>query len=243
MKIRIRFEKEGAVRYIGHLDVMRYFHKALQRAHIDVSFSAGFHPHPIMSFASPLGVGLTSRGEYVDIEIGKEESSQEMIRRLNEVMVEGIRVTGICRLEEEGRKNNAMALVEMAEYLVRIKEEAGRNFFSDSNETEKYNWDESVQAFLNQSQIHILKKTKKSEKEVDIRPLILVMKWDEKEKGFCMRLTAGSMNNLKPELVMDTFFHFIDLPLEGSRKTLEICRLDMLTKDGISLGSMGEEIQ
>ena len=63
MKARIKFAKWGAMRFIGHLDVMRYFQKALRRADIDVAYSEGFSPHQIMSFAAPLGVGLTSNGE------------------------------------------------------------------------------------------------------------------------------------------------------------------------------------
>ncbi len=50
------------MKFIGHLDVMRYFQKALRRAEIDVKFSEGMSPHMIMSFAAPLGVGLTSDG-------------------------------------------------------------------------------------------------------------------------------------------------------------------------------------
>lgn len=52
------------MKFIGHLDVMRYFQKALRRAGMDVAFSEGFSPHMIMSFAAPLGVGITSSGEY-----------------------------------------------------------------------------------------------------------------------------------------------------------------------------------
>lgn len=51
MKIRIRFRKYGVMKFIGHLDVMRYFQKAMRRAHIDICYSEGFSPHQIMSFA------------------------------------------------------------------------------------------------------------------------------------------------------------------------------------------------
>ena len=53
MKVRIKFSKYGALRFIGHLDVMRYFQKAIRRAEIDIAYSEGFSPHQIMSFASP----------------------------------------------------------------------------------------------------------------------------------------------------------------------------------------------
>ena len=54
MKIRIKFQKQGTVRFIGHLDVMRYFQKVMRRAEVDIRYSEGFSPHQIMSFASPL---------------------------------------------------------------------------------------------------------------------------------------------------------------------------------------------
>ena len=69
MKIRIKFSKQGAMKFIGHLDTMRYFQKVMRRADVDIRYSEGFSPHQIMSFAAPLGVGLTGSGEYLDIQI------------------------------------------------------------------------------------------------------------------------------------------------------------------------------
>ena len=60
MKVRIKFSKEGPVKFVGHLDTMRYFQKAIRRANLPVAFSGGYSPHMIMSFAAPLGVGTES---------------------------------------------------------------------------------------------------------------------------------------------------------------------------------------
>ena len=90
MKIRIRFRKYGVMKFIGHLDIMRYFQKAMRRAEINICYSEGFSPHQIMSFAAPLGVGITSDGEYLDIEVHSTRSSEESLRALNETMVEGV---------------------------------------------------------------------------------------------------------------------------------------------------------
>ena len=57
MKLRIKFKKYGPVRFIGHLDVMRFFQKANRRAELDVAYTGGFSPHQIMSFAAPFGRG------------------------------------------------------------------------------------------------------------------------------------------------------------------------------------------
>ena len=53
MRIRIKFRKNGVMRFVGHLDIMRYFQKAMRRADIDIAYSEGFSPHQIMSFAAP----------------------------------------------------------------------------------------------------------------------------------------------------------------------------------------------
>ena len=78
MKLRIKFRKYGAVRFIGHLDLMRFFQKMIRRADIDIAYSQGFSPHQIMSFAAPLGVGLESNGEYVDVEMNSVTTSMDM---------------------------------------------------------------------------------------------------------------------------------------------------------------------
>ena len=76
MKVRLKFSKYGALRFIGHLDVMRYFQKAIRRAGIDIAYSEGFSPHQIMSFAAPLSVGHTSSGEYFDIEVTEKSNAK-----------------------------------------------------------------------------------------------------------------------------------------------------------------------
>ena len=100
MKIRIKFSKQGNMRFIGHLDIMRYFQKAMRRADVDIRYSEGFSPHQIMSFAAPLGVGLTGSGEYLDIEVLSTESSGRMVERLNVQMAEGMEVLSFKRLPD-----------------------------------------------------------------------------------------------------------------------------------------------
>lgn len=79
----MRFTKTGSLKFIGHLDCMRFFQKAIRRAGLDVAYSGGFSPHQIMSFASPLSVGTTSDGEYLDVEFWSlpEVGEQEILER------------------------------------------------------------------------------------------------------------------------------------------------------------------
>ena len=139
------------MKFIGHLDIMRYFQKVMRRAEVDIRYSEGFSPHQIMSFAAPLGVGLTSNGEYVDIEVLSTDSSAAMIKRMNEVMVENTKILSYRRLEDASK--NAMSIVAAADYTLRFREgyepEDLEEFFK------------SLSDFYSQEQILITKQTKK----------------------------------------------------------------------------------
>lgn len=225
MKIRIKFSKTGPVRYIGHLDVMRYFQKLNRRAGIDVKYSGGFSPHQIMSFAAPLGVGLESYGEYVDIEVNSTMSSDESVKALNDASTSGIQVISYVELPDGTA--NAMSSVAAADYRVRIKDSYKPTSISEVDALK-----ERFEAFLSQESIVVLKASKKSEREVDLRPLIYNASVSD-DGSVNMQLCTGSAENLKPELVMETFFKF--LGEEMSQFALDICRMEVygckVTKD------------
>lgn len=229
MKIRIKFAKTGSMKFIGHLDIMRYFQKVMRRADVDIAYSEGFSPHQKMSFAAPLGVGLTSRGEYFDIEVHSTDSSEEMLQRLNDTMVEGMEVLSYRLLPEDS--GNAMSIVAAADYLVNFRE-GYKPEIDINNEFHK---------FISQDSIEIVKTTKKSEKTVDIRPLIL--EYEIREDGLFLKLAAGSENNLKPELVMQAFYEYLGLTLGSFDIVSE--RLEIYGRSGdelISLEDYGEDI-
>ncbi|MGN0439035.1 MAG: TIGR03936 family radical SAM-associated protein [Lachnospiraceae bacterium] len=118
MLVRIKYTKSGTMKFIGHLDVMRYFQKAVKRAGFDIAYSKGFSPHQLMSFAAPLALGVTSEGEYFEAEFNSLVSSKEFIRRFNEQMVDGMRVNDVVLLPEGSKK--AMSIVCASDYLITI---------------------------------------------------------------------------------------------------------------------------
>lgn len=125
MKVRIKFAKEGMMKFIGHLDIMRYFQKAIRRAELPIAYSEGFSPHMILSFAAPLGVGITSLGEYFDMELTREMPTEEIRRRLDQEMVEGMRVLSARRVPD-GKTSKAMSLVAAADYRILFREDVSR---------------------------------------------------------------------------------------------------------------------
>lgn len=192
MKVRIKFSKEGPVKFLGHLDVMRYFQKAIRRADIDIAYSAGFSPHQLMSFAAPLSVGHTSCGEYFDVELNSLTSIEDLTDRLNGVMVEGFRVLNAKVLDD--KEGNAMASVAAADYLVS---------FSDKLALPD-DWKDRLSSFYHQKKIPVIKKTKKSEKEIDLKEGIYQL--EIRGEDVYMLLDARSGSNIKPGFVLETFF-------------------------------------
>lgn len=200
MRIRIKFRKYGVMRFIGHLDVMRYFQKAMRRANIDIAYSEGFSPHQIMSFAAPLGVGITSDGEYLDIEVHSTKSTVESMEALNSVMVEGMEIVEYVALREGAKK--AMTAVAAADYIVYFK----KNMDFTPEEIEQ-----NIRTYYEErDSIEVTKQTKKSERVIDIKPLIYQFSpcRIEGKEGFFMQLCTGSTDNIKPELVLNDFYQF-----------------------------------
>lgn len=201
MKARIKFRKYGAMKFIGHLDIMRFFQKVMRRADIPIAFSGGFSPHMIMSFANPLGVGVTSDGEYFDIELVEEIDMNAAVERMNQVMVEGMEIVNMVPISDE-KKRTGMTIVAAADYLSTLR----KGSFPED-------WKEKADEFIAQDKICIVKATKKSEKEVDIKPMIY--KFGVQDDSIYMMVATGSVENLKPELVMQAFGQYLGLDLEN----------------------------
>lgn len=219
MKIRIKYAKTGVLRFIGHLDVMRYFQKAIRRAELDVAYSQGYSPHQLITFAAPLGLGVTSEGEYFDAEMNTVTSSADMVERLNQTMVPGMEIKNIVALREGAK--TAMAVVAASDYLVRIRkgylEEAGGNqrFLSQ------------VEAFYAQPSIEVVKVSKTKETRLDIKPFIYDI--HVQEDDIYMLLSTGSVDNIKPELVIEAMCEF--LGIQYQKMAVQVHRLETYMRD------------
>lgn len=229
LKVRVKFQKNGAMKFVGHLDIMRYFQKALRRAGIPYALSGGYSPHIIMSFAHPLGVGLTSDGEYFDIEITESMKSEEAVSKLNEVMVEGMHVLSFVEIPPE-KKSKGMSVVSAADYRCAFH-----------NKDIDFDFKKIGEDFFGQPNIEIVKKTKRSEALVDIKPMIYDFKYDN--NVFTMQVASGSAENLKPGLVMEAFCEYAGInPIEhpfSCHRTEIYAR----TEEGLkTLEQLGKEI-
>ncbi len=240
MKIRIKFRKWGCMKFIGHLDMLRFFQKAMRRADIDICYSEGYSPHQIMSFAAPLGVGITSDGEYFDIEVHSTKSSEEMITDMNKTMVDGVEITGYVALPDNAKP--AMSIVAAADYVLSYKKGYEVPFTVEE-------WKEKVdELFASQKTFTIIKKTKKSEREVDLKPLVYafdVMEEDGKP-AFYINVSTGSVDNIKPELLLSSIYEKLGLEYNESAIAIhrkDVYAVDEKSKKYVSLLNLGKVIK
>ena len=194
MKLRVKFSKHGSLKFIGHLDVMRFFQKAIRRSGIDIAYTTGFSPHQVMTFAAPLGVGLESNGEYMDIEVNSITSTKDVMDALNKQMVEGIEVLDVTILPDNA--GNAMASVAAATYSIKFRESYKPDF----------PYQAALDEFISKDEIIVTKKTKKSESTFDIKPYIYDCHIEEDGATISITVDASSSGNIKPSLVISALY-------------------------------------
>ena len=107
---RALFEKTGSAVWMSHLDLMRLFQRAFKRAGLSLTHTQGFNPRPSVSIALPLSVGVESRCELLDFDLeGEAVSCEEICARLNEALVEGVKVH---KVYDDGSKIKNLALLD-----------------------------------------------------------------------------------------------------------------------------------
>lgn len=176
----VKYAREGGAKYIAHLDMQRAFVRALRRSGIPLLFSQGFHPHPLISFASPLSVGYATRGDYFEVAISESISPDEFVRRINAHLPDEIRV---LHMHEKSSGKKLMAANHSAEYAI--------SFYGLTQE-EKERLKNAVSCIVT-SESRIAKNNRG--KETDIRPLILSLCADGGTvKAALQNSSAGALN-------------------------------------------------
>ena len=215
IKLRLKFSKNGPIKFIGHLDVMRYFQKAIRRADIDIKYSEGFSPHQVLSFAQPLSVGATSDGEYLDMTVNSMVSTSDVMDKLNAVMNEGIKIMAVEQLPENAEK--AMTTSYAARYKIRFRESLKPSF----------DWISKMEKYLEQDKLPAMKKTKSGEKEIDMKHMIFDYSFDRNDESATFLLSMSSVETLKVALLFEYFFKSIGQELDPL--SLDIHRIDIYT--------------
>ena len=122
-RIRIKFAKEGALRYVGHLDLHHIWQRSIRRAGLPLVYSQGFHPQPKIQLASALALGFSSQAEVVDIWI--EKDAEWKLDDLQAAVPEGITIFDMQEVELHGPALQTQ--IESAEYEVTLLDEIPEN--------------------------------------------------------------------------------------------------------------------
>ena len=176
----LKYSRDERVKYISHLDFVRLFHRTVRRTGINFMFSQGFNPHPIMTVAQPLSVGVTSDCEYMKVGFDGDYNEQELTDTINKAFPPGYKILAVKKVE--GREIDLTKL-DRAVYTVELE----------------YEGDSNVNLILEKNELKIMKKSKSGIKESDIRPYIYSVEKISDENSILtlkMCIAIGSVYNL-----------------------------------------------
>lgn len=184
MRAMIRFGKQPRLRFISHLDLQRFFQRALNRTGLPVAYTQGFNPHPVMSFASALALGWTSEYEILDFRLSVPMGRQRTEEAVRAALPVDLPVLEVRMVDD--RHPAPMAMVCAADYAIAIEDAPALLTAAED--------------FWARDEVMAVRKTKSGEREINIRPLALALV--PVEGGFRARLRLTERDTLKPDLLI-----------------------------------------
>lgn len=205
--VRVKYCKNGPIKYISHLNLAQVFTRALRRADLPVVISGGFNPRFRISFGPPLPLGISSTSEYLDIRLKEEVKGEELTERLNLVLPRGLKVLQAKTIPSS--TDSLVKIIDRASYIITLKvremqlDSTAKNQENKLKELEQ-EIEKNNKRFLNLDEVIVEKQTKKGIKMVDIRPSILdisVKKFKKQILELGLELKIGQQGNLNPRYV------------------------------------------
>lgn len=183
----ITFRKTGLLKYLGHLDVVRAFDRAIRRAKLPVAYSQGFSPHTLLSFAMPLPVGVSGENELAGLELAVEWDPMAVYRGLSRQLPEELGIVGVQMLQKSKRSLFAdLAAADYRAELCGVQPEELQKALAE------------LQA---QPDWVVHRTTKSKELDVDLRGRVMGLKAEG--SALLMRIGMGQENLAKPEEVLE----------------------------------------
>ena len=205
----LQFAKGDTVRHLGLLDLQRTMQRALRRSGLPLRYSSGFNPHIVMTFASALSTGIPGDAELLDVSLSGETTEEECLARMNRVLPPTLRASRVRLVDDRFPK--ASAALAQAEYRVRLR----------GGDAEKIA--DALDGFLAQEEIMALRKTKRQETLVNIRPMIhlLTASREGEDVVLTARVSFVEAATLKPELLLESLCTYAgaELPHCDIRRT------------------------
>jgi radical SAM-linked protein len=192
-RLRVRFSRGEAVKYITHLDLMRLWERALRRAGVDLAYSEGFTPHAQLSLAAPLAVGVTSDGELLDVFLSNRQMPLEFLRAIGRQLPAGVEA---LEAKEVGlRAPSLQSELRAAEYAVSLPGSVTKTAAC-----------RAVERFLAADSIPWEQVRDGETRRYDIRPLVQALWLDATKDGspvlIGIRVRADSGGSGRPEQVI-----------------------------------------
>lgn len=188
----MQFKKGDIVRHLGLLDLQRTMQRALRRSGLPVAYSKGFNPHMVMSFASALSSGIPGDAELLDVSLCGETTEEECLAAMNRVLPPALQASRVRLVDDRFPKVSAS--LRTAQYSIKLRGGDARKIA------------QGVPAFLAEEEVMALRKTKKNEIMVNIRPMIheLTAVHDEATDTTAMsaRVSFIEQATLKPDVLL-----------------------------------------
>lgn len=121
-RVRVTFSKDGPLRWVAHLDLMRTWERTIRRATLPLSYTQGFSPHPRIALAAPLPVGVSGANELIDLWLEEDISTSEVAKLLTGAVAPGLTVLAVEQVAEQLPSMQSCLLA--ARYEVRFERDA-----------------------------------------------------------------------------------------------------------------------
>ncbi len=215
--IRVLFSKTGALKYTAHLDLVRTVTKAIKRAGIPVRYSEGFNPHPRLSFATAMSIGLESRYEFMDIRIDKNvdlDAAREALRAS---------LTDECFVHEVYFPGTKFTDILYSSYRIEIQTSGASEALA-----------KTCNEVLHAPVLTVFKRSKSGDKDTDIAPFIKESHTFFENGSIVIEavLNADNATFLNPEYLVTCLKNATGI-LQGSllEERYNICRTGLYTAD------------
>ncbi|HET6910144.1 MAG TPA: TIGR03936 family radical SAM-associated protein [Mycobacteriales bacterium] len=169
-RLRIRYAKRGRLRFTSHRDFARAFERALRRAAVPMAYSAGFTPHPKVSYAGAAPTGVASEAEYLEIGLAERREPEHVRTALDDALPPGLDIVEVV----DGQPPSLAERIEASLWRVELRGVT-------VEDTQR-----AVVALLAASEAPVTKLTKDGHRIVDARaPLVLARVAPEVEGADC----------------------------------------------------------
>lgn len=205
MKILCKFTKLGYLKFISHLDLVDLFQRTLFQNKVDVKFSEGFNPHPRMSIAYPLPLGIESNSEYMEIYLNSRIDLKDFLIKMNERLPAGIKIVEAMYDDDESISNKVKSVVYAFKLL---------NTFFDKNKD--VDIAKELDKINSMDIVEIERKRKKGKRRIFVKENAkeYLKRLELKDDAIYAYIKMSENGSLKPALIFDILNNYTNINMD-----------------------------